>query len=149
LLRRSHVPTLMGRLFGWLVSPLDRLMAVFGLAEHPLRTSPGRRRAGDVVFAVVALVAVSYGVFRIGAYINATAGFGEVLHALGLGLVTFGRVIVLVIAATLIWVPIGVWIGLTPKYLDWRNPSCRCWPAFRRTSYSRLRPPSWYPPVSA
>ena len=115
LLRRSHVPTLMGRLFGWLVSPLDRLMAVFGLADHPLRTSPGRRRAGDVVFAVVVLVAVSYGVFRIGAYINATAGFGEVLHALGLGLVTFGRVIVLVIAATLIWVPIGVWIGLNPK----------------------------------
>ncbi len=115
LLRRSHVPTMMGRLFGWLVSPLDRLMAVFGLAEHPLRTSPGRRRAGDVVFAVVVLVAVSYGVFRIGAYIDATAGFGEVLHALGLGLVTFGRVIVLVIVATLIWVPIGVWIGLNPK----------------------------------
>ena len=115
LLRRSHVPTLMGRLFGWLVSPLDRLMAVFGLAEHPLRTSPGRRRAGDVVFAVVVLVAVSYGVLRIGAYINATAGFGEVLHALGLGLVTFGRVIVLVVVATLIWVPIGVWIGLNPK----------------------------------
>src|SRR6201991_5057429 len=115
LLRRSHVPTLMGRLFGWLVSPLDRLMAVFGLAEHPVRTSPGRRRAGAVVFAVVVLAAVSYGVFRIGAYINATAGFGEVLHALGLGLVTFGRVIVLVIAATLIWVPIGVWIGLNPK----------------------------------
>ena len=115
LLRRSHVPTLMGRLFGWQVSPLDRLMAVFGLADHPLRTSPGRRRAGDVAFAVVVLVAVSYGVFRIGAYINATVGFGEVLHALGLGLVTFGRVIVLVIAATLIWVPIGVWIGLNPK----------------------------------
>jgi NitT/TauT family transport system permease protein len=115
LLRRSHVPTLMGRLFGWLVSPLDRVMAVFGLAEYPLRTSPGRRRAGDVVFAVVVLVAVSYGVFRIGAYINATAGFGEVLHALGLGLVTFGRVIVLVIVATVIWVPIGVWIGLNPR----------------------------------
>ena len=115
LLRRSHVPALMGWLFGWLVSPLDRLMAVFGLAEYPLRTSPGRRRVGDVVFAIVVLVAVGYGVFRIGSYINATAGFGEVVHALGLGLVTFGRVIVLVIVATLIWVPIGVWIGLNPK----------------------------------
>jgi NitT/TauT family transport system permease protein len=58
---------------------------------------------------------VGYGVFRLGAYINATAGFGEVAHALGLGLVTFGRVIVLVAGATLIWVPIGVWIGLNPK----------------------------------
>jgi NitT/TauT family transport system permease protein len=115
LLRRSHVPPLMGTLFGWMVAPTDRVMAVTGLAEYPLRTSPGRRRAGDVVFAIVVLVAVGYGVFRLGAYINATAGFGEVAHALGLGLITFGRVIVLVVAATLIWVPIGVWIGLNPK----------------------------------
>ena len=115
VLRRSHVPALMGRLFGWLVAPLDRLMAVFGLAEHPLRTSAARRRAGDIIFAAVVLVAVSYGVFRLCAYINATAGFEEVAHALALGLVTFGRVIVLVVVATLIWVPIGVWIGLNPK----------------------------------
>ena len=45
----------------------------------------------------------------------ATVGFGEVGHALWLGLVTFGRVVVLVVVATLIWVPIGVWIGLNPK----------------------------------
>jgi NitT/TauT family transport system permease protein len=115
LLRRSHVPALMGWLFGWLVAPLDRLMAVFGLAEYPLRTSPSRRRAGDVVFAFLVVLAVGYGAFQLAAYINATAGFGEVVHALGLGLVTFGRVIVLVIAATLIWVPIGVWIGLNPR----------------------------------
>jgi NitT/TauT family transport system permease protein len=115
LLRRSHVPALMGRLFGWLVAPLDRLMAVFGLAEYPLRTSPGRRRVGDVVFATFVVMAVTYGVFRIGVYINATAGFGEVVHALGLGLVTFGRVILLVVVATFVWVPVGVWIGLNPK----------------------------------
>jgi NitT/TauT family transport system permease protein len=115
LLRRSHVPVLMGKLFGWLVAPLDRLMAVFGLAEHPLRASPARRRIGDVVFVCAVVVALAYGVFRIGGYIDATAGFGEVVHALGLGLVTFGRVILLVVVATVVWVPIGVWIGLNPK----------------------------------
>jgi NitT/TauT family transport system permease protein len=115
LLRRSHAPALSGRLFGWMVAPLDRLMAVFGLAEYPLRTSPARRRIGDVVFAAAVVVAASYGVFRIGGYIDATAGFGEVVHALGLGLVTFGRVILLVVVATVIWVPIGVWIGLNPE----------------------------------
>lgn len=115
LLRRSHVPVLMGRLFGWLVAPLDRLMAAFGLAEYPLRTSPARRRVGDVVFTSLVVLAVSSGVFRIGDYIDATAGVGEVVHALGLGLVTFGRVILLVVVATVVWVPIGVWIGLNPK----------------------------------
>jgi NitT/TauT family transport system permease protein len=115
LLRRSHVPALMGTIFGWLVAPLDRLMAVFGLAEYPLRASPARRRVGDVGFASLVVVAVSYGVFRIGGYINETAGFGEVVHALGLGLITFGRVILLVVVATVVWVPVGVWIGLNPK----------------------------------
>lgn len=115
LLRRSHIPALMGRIFGWLVAPLDRWMAVFGLAEYPLRTSPARRRFGDVVFVSLVVLAIGYGVFRIGGYINANAGFGEVVHALGLGLTTFGRVILLVVVATVVWVPVGVWIGLNPK----------------------------------
>jgi NitT/TauT family transport system permease protein len=97
-----------------MVAPTDRVMAITGLAEYPLRTSPARRRAGDIVFATVVLVVVSYGVFGLGAYINATGGFGEVTHAVGPGLITFGRVIVLVVAA-MIWVPIGVWTGLNPK----------------------------------
>ncbi|QUQ65839.1 ABC transporter permease [Kutzneria sp. CA-103260] len=115
LLRRSRIPRLLGRALGWLVAPLDRAMAVFGLAEHPLRTSPVRRRAGDVVFAVVVLGTVLYGLSRMVEFIVDTAGFAEVGHALLLGLVTFGRVIVLVIVATVIWVPVGVWIGLNPR----------------------------------
>ncbi|WP_418003261.1 ABC transporter permease [Mycobacterium sp. PDNC021] len=115
LLRRSRIPVLMGRIFGGAVAPLDRAMAVFGLAEYPLHTSPARRRTADVAFTTAVLAGVGYGVFQLGTYIHATAGFGEVVHALGLGLITFGRVIVLVIVATLIWVPVGVWIGLNPK----------------------------------
>jgi NitT/TauT family transport system permease protein len=54
-------------------------------------------------------------VYRLIEFIGSTVGFGEVGHALLLGLATFGRVVVVVIFATLIWVPIGVWIGLNPK----------------------------------
>ncbi|RZL84649.1 MAG: ABC transporter permease subunit [Rhodococcus sp. (in: high G+C Gram-positive bacteria)] len=115
VLRRSHVPALMGRVFGPVVAPLDRIMAVFGLAEHPLRISLRRRRAGDVVFAGAVTAAIGYGVARAVGYISSTVGFGEVGHALGLGLVTFGRVVILVVFATAVWVPIGVWIGLNPR----------------------------------
>jgi NitT/TauT family transport system permease protein len=48
-------------------------------------------------------------------FISGTVGFSQVGHALMLGLATFGRVVVVVIFATLIWVPIGVWIGLNPR----------------------------------
>ncbi|MET8873781.1 ABC transporter permease subunit [Nocardia sp. NPDC004604] len=115
LLRRSQIPGLFGRVFGPLVAPLDRAMSSLGLAEYPLHTSVSRRRAGDVVFAAVVLAAITYGGYRVVDYIESTAGFGEVAHAFGLGLLTLLRVIVLLVIATAVWVPIGVWIGLNPK----------------------------------
>jgi NitT/TauT family transport system permease protein len=115
LLRRSRIPAFLGTVFGRLVFPLDRAMAWFGLAEHPLRTSPVRRRAGDVVFAAAVLALITYGLVRMVTFIAGTAGFGEVGHALWLGLITFARVLTLVAVATLVWVPAGVWIGLNPR----------------------------------
>ncbi|MET8848592.1 ABC transporter permease subunit [Amycolatopsis sp. NPDC004625] len=115
LLRRSRVPALLGRVFGPLVHPIDRVMAGFGLAERPLRVSPARRRAGDVVFTAAVLALIGYSFVRMVAFIAGTAGFGEVAHALLLGLITFARVLVLVAVATAVWVPVGVWIGLNPR----------------------------------
>ncbi|WP_329056250.1 ABC transporter permease subunit [Amycolatopsis sp. NBC_01488] len=115
LLRRSRLPALLGRVFGPLVFPLDRALAVFGIAEYPLRTSAVRRRAGDVVFAVAVLALITYGLVRAVVFVGDTTGFAEVGHALLLGLVTFGRVLILVAVATIVWVPVGVWIGLDPR----------------------------------
>jgi len=115
LLRRSRIPTALGGVFGRLVFPTDRVMAPFGLAEHPLRTDPVRRRAGDLVFAAAVGVLIVYGLVRMVGFIDETAGFAEVGHALFLGLITFARVVALVVVATVIWVPVGVWIGLDPK----------------------------------
>ncbi|BEK95708.1 ABC transporter permease [Nocardia seriolae] len=115
LLRRSHVPGLLGRVFGPLVYPIDRFMRIFGLAEHPLYVAPARRRAADVVFAIVVGAGLIAGTVAILDYIDHTVGFGEVAHALGLGLITLVRVIVLLIFATAVWVPVGVWIGLNPR----------------------------------
>jgi NitT/TauT family transport system permease protein len=115
LLRRSRIPAALGAVCGRLVFPADRVMAVFGLAEHPLRVAVRRRRAGDVVFAAAVLALIGYGLTRVISFIADTAGFAEVGQAVALGLVTFARVIVLVIAATLVWVPVGVWIGLNPR----------------------------------
>ncbi|PXX70690.1 NitT/TauT family transport system permease protein [Nocardia tenerifensis] len=115
LLRRSHIPLLLGKTLGPLVAPLDRVMSVFGLAEYPLHSSPVRRRAGDLVFGAVVVAAVGYGGYRVLDYIESTEGFGEVAHAFGLGFLTLLRVVVLLVLATIVWVPIGVWIGLNPR----------------------------------
>ena len=115
LIRRSRIPRTVGSTLGKLVYPIDRAFTPFGVAEHPLRTSTTRRRAGDWATGAMLGVAVGYGVYRMIEFIGSTVGFGEMGYALLLGLATFGRVVVVVIFATLIWVPTGVWIGLNPK----------------------------------
>jgi NitT/TauT family transport system permease protein len=115
VLRRSRIPRIVGRPLGRLVYPIDRVMAPFGVAEHPLRSSVVRRRTGDWLFGLTLGIALGYGAYRAIGYISGTVGFGEVGHAFVLGLATFGRVVVVVVVATLVWVPVGVWIGLNPK----------------------------------
>lgn len=115
LIRRSHIPRSAGRILGKLVYPVDRAFAPFGVAERPLRTSVLSRRAGDWAFGAIVGIAVGYGVYRMIEFISGTVGLSQVGHALMLGLETFGRVVVVVIVATLIWVPVGVWMGLNPK----------------------------------
>ncbi|MFD2470539.1 ABC transporter permease [Amycolatopsis silviterrae] len=115
LLRRSRIPALLGRVLGKLIFPLDRALAVFGLAEYPLRFSPARRRAADIVFSVVVLGLIGYGAVRAVLFIGETTGYGEIGHVLWLGLITFARVVTLVVVGTLVWVPVGVWIGMNPR----------------------------------
>ncbi|MCX6471931.1 MAG: ABC transporter permease subunit [Corynebacteriales bacterium] len=90
-------------------------MSVFGLAEYSLIRRPGRHRAENVVLVVIGTVAVAYGAMRVGLFIDHTAGWGQVVHCIALGGLTFGRVVVLLIVSTVVWVPIGVWIGLNPR----------------------------------
>jgi NitT/TauT family transport system permease protein len=115
VLRRSAVPALVGRGLRPAGRALDRLTRPLGRADRPLTVNARRRRAGDLAFAVVVAVLVAWGLARMLAYVAQTAGLGEYGHAFALGLATFARVVVLVVGASLVWVPIGVWIGLNPK----------------------------------
>ena len=54
----------------------------------------------------------------------------DVFGAVGYGLITLARVIVLIALATLIWVPIGVWIGLRPKLAERVQPLAQFLAAF-------------------
>ena len=50
--------------------------------------------------------------------------------AVGYGLITLLRVVVLIALATLIWVPVGVWIGLRPKLAERIQPLAQFLAAF-------------------
>jgi NitT/TauT family transport system permease protein len=71
----------------------------------------------DIGLAIALWIAILFGAYVVLHYIaNAKdAGLGEIPHCFLLGLATFGRVVVLLVFSTLVWVPIGVWIGLNPR----------------------------------
>jgi NitT/TauT family transport system permease protein len=100
-----------GRLAGPLVRLLPRLPAP-GAAP----TGAGIRALSwsDVVWRIIVLLVVGYALWRVVEFARATLDGHEVLVAFRLGLLTLARVVVLIALASLVWVPIGVWIGLRP-----------------------------------
>jgi NitT/TauT family transport system permease protein len=74
-----------------------------------------RQRTGDIVFATAVVAAVIFGVWEALAYIHRSVGFGQFGTAFADGALTFLRVTVVLIVSTLIWVPVGVWIGMNPR----------------------------------
>jgi NitT/TauT family transport system permease protein len=115
LLRRSSVPALVSRPARPVGRALDRVTRPFGLAEHPLARPVVRARTGDVFFAGAVFVVVVYGAWRALDYVHLTTGLGAFGPAFVDGAATFGRVVVLLVVASVIWVPVGVWIGMNPR----------------------------------
>ena len=92
------------------------------------RGSPSR--LVDVIWLVLVIASTGYAAWRTYQYLSATLTPSDVLAAIGYGFITLARVIVLITLATLIWVPIGVWIGLRPKLAERVQPLAQFLAAF-------------------
>jgi NitT/TauT family transport system permease protein len=83
-------------------------------ARRP-QAAPRRSAWVDPVWNVCLVILALGSLFEIGGFIRAEVGWGEVLHVILLGFATLIRVVVLIGLAALVWVPIGIWIGLRPR----------------------------------
>ncbi len=63
-------------------------------------------------------------------YIYHNVSLPETLHIALLGFYTGLRVFIMIGLASLIWVPIGIWIGLRPKVASWVMPLAQFFAAF-------------------
>jgi len=87
-------------------------------------------RLSDRVWLGLVLMGCLVGSVYLANFIGAELGLGEVVRAFGLGLTTMTRVAVLIVIASLIWVPIGVWIGLNPVWAERLQPLAQFLAAF-------------------
>ncbi|HVY80638.1 MAG TPA: ABC transporter permease subunit, partial [Steroidobacteraceae bacterium] len=91
--------------------------------------SAATQRSGFVWgVAVVALVGVALA--YIARMIVLGSSLNDVVEVLGLALATMVRVFVLIALASLVWVPIGVWVGLRPRVMEFVQPIAQFLAAF-------------------
>ncbi|SDC48957.1 NitT/TauT family transport system permease protein [Sphingomonas sp. YR710] len=114
---------------------------IAGIGRVLLALDPGARRVRAVrgtkanplverLWQVAVVLAVGAAFWWSARYVLAALGFGDIVQVFGLAGLTMVRVIVLIALASLIWVPVGVWIGLNPVWAQRLQPVAQFLAAF-------------------
>ena len=133
LVRRTHLLRVGGESLGGVVTALGGLplrLIPSGPAWRPQAARTRGQMVGDILWLVLVAIVLAWAVRRIAAFVSGTISWSEVGHAVLLGSFTMLRVAVLMALASLIWVPIGVWLGLRPAWARRAQPLAQFLAAF-------------------
>ena len=129
LMRRTRLMAGVGRPVGaaarWLASfrfvrPLPR----------PGPLSARGERTFDVVWLGLVIAVALLAARQIVGFVSTELTWDDLIHAVELAFLTLARVVVLIAIASVIWTPIGVWIGLRPKVAERVQPIAQFLAAF-------------------
>jgi NitT/TauT family transport system permease protein len=129
VLRRSRIIERLTEPFGRLWRLTFRPLP----ASKPVSVKSARRgRSGWVSFQLgaVGFVLAAVALWYIVSFAVEGITLGDVVTAILLGFATLIRVIVLIAIATVIWVPIGVWVGTRPRAANLVQPVAQFLAAF-------------------
>jgi NitT/TauT family transport system permease protein len=128
LIRRTRLLSLIGDSIGQAASILGGLRLSFG--QDPWRRSDRQSLAISVVWGMLICGLVAWASWRAFTFAAAELTWSDLGEAVLLGCVTMMRVVVLMILASLIWVPVGVWLGLRPAWARRAQPVAQFLAAF-------------------
>ena len=116
------------------IGTVTQTVARARLSMHALAPSIGRRkppsRMLDVAWYGLVLAAVAYLAWDLLQFARIELSWSDVLDAITNGGITLLRVVILIVIATIIWVPIGVAVGLRPVWAEKVQPVAQFLAAF-------------------
>jgi len=129
LIRRTRLMARVGRPIGGALRALASLRIDERLPRAP-ELKGNAQRTFDVVWVALVLVLVVFAAQQIFTFVSRELSWADLWHAVELGFLTLIRVIVLIALASLVWTPIGVWIGMRPKIAERVQPIAQFLAAF-------------------
>jgi NitT/TauT family transport system permease protein len=116
---------------GWIVRTIGFLPLRFprmpALAAKP---GPVVARGMDWLWYALIAAVIVWSCWSVVAYVDQTLGWSDALQAFELTAITLARVLILIFLASVVWVPIGVWIGLRPRAAEIMQPIAQFLAAF-------------------
>lgn len=112
--RTSWVQTIVEKLGGLLQISFVLFRRTYdgtSILARPNKQSSAGERIWDAIIAAAAF----YALWLLIHFIHTEVGWGEAGRVFILGLYTLSRVVILILLAALIWIPIGVWVGMRPN----------------------------------
>lgn len=99
-------------------------------ASEPVRSMPRRSRWGDYLWYAVLVLIGALALWKILRFVLGEVQLREISHVIVLGFITLLRVAVLIALASLIWVPVGVAVGMRPRVANVVQPIAQFLAAF-------------------
>jgi NitT/TauT family transport system permease protein len=97
-------------------------------APKPQAARP--KRSSDLLWVLLIIAAVVLGLWHIVVVLIKNTPLREALQVCGLAALTMLRVFILIALASLVWVPIGVWVGMRPRAAQIVQPMAQFMAAF-------------------
>lgn len=146
------------------LAPLRRLAqwsfrASQKLRAKPTATSPGwgDSRLIDGIWVALLAVGTLLALKRVVDFVSGPLSLADFGHTFGVGLITLVRVVVMIALASLVWVPVGVVVGLRPRWAQVVQPVAQFLAAFPANLmfpiavflivHLRLNPDVWVSPL--
>lgn len=132
LFQRTRMMHYIGRIFGNLFDAFVNLKIFLDRSDVRSRP-PGKiinERSMNIFWNALTFIAGAAALFYVSKYIYDEFVLAEIGHVFILGLLTALRVFILVLLCSVIWVPVGVWIGLKPRMSQVGQPIAQILAAF-------------------
>jgi NitT/TauT family transport system permease protein len=156
LVRRTRWLATIGHGFGDTATALGGLRLSVGRPRRAV-TEARPSRLLDAIWLAMLLLVLAWAVARITQFVAGELTWSDLRTAVVLGMFTLTRVVVLMALASLIWVPVGVWIGLRPVWARRAQPVAQFLAAFPANLlfppfvlgivYFHLSPDIWLTPL--